>query len=57
MTTPKEDIIEVKDGRLIINVALAENPPPSSTGKTLMHFTTHTKVDGYTLGLNLYKKR
>ncbi len=57
MADIKEDIIEVKDGRLVIDVALAADPPPSSSGKTLMHFSTQCKVDGYTLGLNLYKKR
>ncbi|KKL76652.1 hypothetical protein LCGC14_2042750 [marine sediment metagenome] len=55
----KPDIIEVKDGRLHIDVALAENPKASASGKSHVHFSTHGNQpleDGYVVGINLYKK-
>ena len=57
--TGKPDIIEVKDGRLHIDVALAENPAVSASGKSRVHFSTHGNKpleDGYVVGINLYKK-
>jgi hypothetical protein len=55
----KVDIIEVQDGRLIVDVALT-NGTPSASGKTLVYFSTRGNMpinDGYVVGINLYRRR
>ena len=55
----KEDVIKVENGRLIIDVALDDDPPLSSSEKSHTHFSSHGNMpinDGFTIGLNLYKK-
>jgi len=57
-TSNSEDIIKVENGRLIVDVALG-HPTPSSSGKTMVHFSTRGNLainDGFVIGLNLYKK-
>jgi hypothetical protein len=53
-----------EDGRLIIRIKLAKNPPPSTSGKNLVlastrgNMATEIKINGKTLilGLNAYIK-
>lgn len=56
-TAVKQDVMEVRDGRLIIDVALDPNPPFSKSGKTRIHFGTggFVQVGEYKLGVNLIK--
>lgn len=52
-----EDIIEINDGRLIVNVAIKEGKR-SASGKSTIYFSTGGNItvgDGYKLGINLYK--
>ena len=54
-----EDKITVENGRLVVDVALTGGIP-SQTGKTLVFFSTHGLTDmedGYTIGINLIRKR
>lgn len=58
-TAVREDTIKVENGRLIVDVAL-EDPTPSSSGKTMVYFSTHGNKsisDGFAIGINLYRKR
>ena len=53
-----ENTIEVKDGRLIINVALDSKGKISTSGKSKIYYSTAGNItvgDGYKLGVNLYK--
>lgn len=53
------DKIEVKDGRLVVDVALTAGEM-SGSGKSLVFFSTKGNKeieDGYHIGINLYKKR
>ena len=53
-----ENTIEVKDGRLIINVALDTQGKRSASGKSVIYYSTGGNItvgDGYKLGINLYK--
>ncbi len=53
-----EDIIEIVDGRLIVNVAATGNTV-SASGKSKVLFSTHGNVKlpgGATVGINLYTK-
>lgn len=64
MTTEKSKAVsmnrmEVKDGRLIINVALTDGVQ-SGSGKSIVYFTTGGNVGidgGYKIGVNLYKSK
>ena len=52
-------VMEVKDGRLIINVPITEGTL-SKSGKSVVSFTTSGNQEinnGFFLGVNLYKKR
>lgn len=52
------DVIEIKDGRLIIDVA-ATGSEMSASGKNKVLFSTHGNIKlpgGATLGVNLYTK-
>jgi hypothetical protein len=54
-----EDKITVENGRLVVDVALTGGIP-SQTGKTLVFFSTHGNIeigDGFTIGINMYRKR
>ena len=54
-----EDKITVEDGRLVVDVALTGGVP-SASGKSVVYFTTSGNTDigdGYTIGINLYRKR
>lgn len=60
MADKQQDIMEVRDGRLVINVAIDPKGVPSTSGKSLVHFSTHGNVvlnDGFTVGVNLYKRK
>ena len=53
----EEDMIVVKDSRLIIDVELSDGEP-SSSGKTLIYYSTRGNKGingGFTVSLNLYK--
>ncbi len=53
-----ENVIEIKDGRLIVNVALDGNGKKSASGKSVIYYSTGGNItvgDGYKLGINLYK--
>ena len=55
----KPDVMKVENGRLILDVALEDKGHPSSTGKTVVFFTTNGNKPiegGFVLGVNLYKK-
>ena len=55
----KEDVIEVKDGRFIMDVAIATEPPLSKSQKSRVYFTTsgNKRLEGdFVVGVNLYKK-
>ena len=59
MADTKPNTITVKDGRLIIDVALEEGGHLSGSGKNRVFFTTGGNVDcgaGYKIGINLYAK-
>ena len=52
-------IMEVKDGRLIINIPLMSGEA-SASGKSVVYASTHGPIqlnDGFVLGLNLYKSK
>jgi|TARA_R100000049_G_C1875589_1_gene33762 hypothetical protein len=54
-----EDKIAVENGRLVVDVALTGGIP-SASGKTLVFFSTHGNIeigDGFTIGINMYRKR
>ena len=54
-----EDKITVEDGRLVVDVALTGGVP-SASGKSVVYFTTSGNTDigdGYTIGINLIRKR
>ena len=54
-----EDKIAVENGRLVVDVALTGGIP-SQSGKTLVFFSTHGNIeigDGFTIGINMYRKR
>ena len=54
-----EDKITVENGRLVVDVALTGGIP-SQSGKTLVFFSTHGNIeiaDGFTIGINMYRKR
>jgi hypothetical protein len=51
----KADTIQVVNGRLVVDVALGKGHA-SSTGKTNLFFSHSAKVEGYTVGINVYKK-
>jgi len=54
----KVDSIKVIDGRLLVDVAL-DAGHRSASGKTVVFFSTHGNQpidDGYSVGINLYKK-
>lgn len=44
-TTTRAASFEVQQGELIIRVPLAENPPPSSSGKTLVVASSRGFID------------
>lgn len=53
------DVIEVRDGRLILNVATNERGELSASGKSRLLFSTHGSVvlsDGSVLSVNHYRK-
>jgi len=53
-----EDTIEVRDGRLVIDVALTPGQL-STSGKNTVLFTTRGNKeinDGFIIGVNLYKR-
>ncbi len=55
---PIDDIIEIKDGRLIVNVA-ATGKELSASGKNVVVFSTHGNIklaNGVTIGINAYTK-
>jgi len=52
----KTDTIKIVDGRLVVDVALGKGHA-SSTGKTNLFFSHSAKVEGYTVGINVYKKQ
>ena len=60
VATPKvEDKIAVGNGRLVVDVELTGGVP-SASGKSVVYFTTSGNTDigdGYTIGINLYRKR
>lgn len=59
MVDKAQDVMEVKDGRLRIDIALTKGAP-SGSGKSTVFASTNGNVkinDDYVLGLNLYKKR
>ena len=58
MTTKTEEYIRVIDGHLEIRQKLGKGAP-SSSGKSTIFFSTqgNIEVDGYSLGVNLYKKK
>ena len=54
-----EDKITVENGRLVVDVELTGGVP-SASGKSVVYFTTSGNTDigdGYTIGINLYRKR
>lgn len=53
---PKADTVTIVDGRLIVDVALDNKGRVSSTGKTVLHFAHQGKLDGKTVGINVYSK-
>ena len=56
--TDVKDTIEVKDGRLIVNVAIDTKGTPSASGKSKVFFSTHGNIkvnDDFKIGINLYK--
>ncbi len=57
MVAKQQDIIKVENGRLIIDVAL-DGHELSQSGKNIILYSTrgNVKVDGVTLGLNVYRK-
>ena len=58
MKDTTKDTIEVKDGRLVINVALTTGAP-SASGKSTVVYSTRgiiTLAGGYRLGLNLFTR-
>jgi len=55
---PKPDIIQVMDGRLIVDVALTTGTR-SASGKSVVLFSTHGNLpinDGVVVGINAYRK-
>ena len=55
---PADDIIEIVDGRLIVNVA-ANGNSVSASGKSKVLFSTHGNIklaNGVTIGINAYTK-
>jgi hypothetical protein len=57
--TQVEDKIAVENGRLVVDVALTGGVP-SKSGKSMVFFTTNGLTDmddGYTIGINLIRKR
>lgn len=53
-----QDVIEVKDGRLIVNVAIDAKGVQSKSGKSMVNFSTKGNVkleSGFIVGINLYK--
>ena len=56
---PDEDKVAVENGRLVVDVALTGGVP-SASGKSMVYFSTHGLMpmdDGYTIGINLIRKR
>ena len=54
-----QDSITVEDGRLIINMAIDTKGTKSTSGKSVIHFSTRGQVvlpNGMSLGVNLYSK-
>ena len=54
-----EDKMAVENGRLVVDVELTGGVP-SASGKSVVYFTTSGNTDigdGYTIGINLYRKR
>mgnify|MGYP006403927247 CR=1 FL=1 len=57
-TDTKADVMEVRDGRLILDVPISAGVP-SESGKSLVFFSTKGNKeinDEFVLGVNLYKK-
>ena len=55
----KGSTMKVENGHLIIDVPL-EKGSPSASRKSIVYFSTHGIVemnDGYSIGVNLFKKR
>ena len=61
MNKQGQDIIKVENGRLIIDILLADQntAPLSQSGKSKVLYSTHgnIRVDGVSLGLNVYVGR
>ena len=57
--TERPDLIEVRDGRLIVDVALT-SARPSGSGKNKVYFTTAGNQpinDEFKVGINLFRKQ
>ena len=56
--TEQPNVVEVRDGRLIVDVAIGKGTP-SVSGKNQVYFTTYgnpTSNAGYKIGINLFRK-
>ena len=54
--TERPDLIEVRDGRLIVDVALT-SARPSGSGKNKVYFTVKVEPTGILVGINLFRKQ
>lgn len=55
--TPKEDVLKIENGRLIVDVALTAGTM-SQSGKNLVVFSTsgNVSVNGHKVGINVYRQ-